>query len=155
MPKHPYIICSPSNLGIPFLGKILPIAGAIPIPNNLHDMSKFKEAITYHISKKHSIIIYPEAHLWPYATFIRDFPITSFHYPVENQKKVFVATTTYIKSKIFKKPKIIIYIDGPFQNDNNLSKKENMKGLHDKVYKTMVNRSKLSNYKYIIYKKKD
>lgn len=154
-PHHPYIICSPSNLGIPFLGKILPIAGALPIPNNIHDMIKFKEAINFHITKGNPIIIYPESHLWPYATFIRDFPETSLHYPVDNNQKVYVATTTYTKSKLSKKPKIIIYIDGPFKCDGNLTKKENINKLHDEVFKTMKKRSKLNNYAYITYKKKD
>lgn len=154
-PYHPYIICSPSNLGIPFLGKILPIAGALPIPDNIHDMMKFKDAINYHITKGNPIIIYPEAHLWPYATFIRDFPKTSLHYPIESNKKIFTATTTYTKSQIFKKPKIVIYIDGPFQSDEKLTKKENINKLHDEVYKMMHKRSKLSDYEYITYKKKD
>ena len=152
-PHHPYLICSPSNLGIPIIGKILPIAGALPIPDNIHDMLKFKDAIKKRSNKP--IIIYPEAHLWPYATFIRKFPLVSFHYPVENKKKVFVATTTYTKSKLFKKPKVTIYIDGPFESNETLTKKENIKLLHDQVYKTMVERSKLNNYEYIKYKKKD
>ena len=154
-PKHPYIICSPSNLGIPVLGKILPMGGALPIPDNIHDMLKFKGAIHYYVNKGNPIIIYPEAHLWPYATFIRDFPLTSFHYPALEDKKIFVATTTYVKSKIFKKPKIIIYLDGPFVKDANLTRKENMQILHDKVLEIMQKRSKLSNYNYVIYKKKD
>lgn len=154
-PKHPFIICSTSNLGIPVLGKILPIAGALPIPDNIHDMIKFKEAIKYHSNKEHPIVIYPESHLWPYATFIRDFPSTSFHFPYDNKKKVFVATTTYSKSKFFKKPNIVIYIDGPFSVDPNLDKKENITMLHDKVYETMKMRSKLNNYEYITYKKKN
>lgn len=154
-PHHPFIVCSQANLGIPILGKLLPMAGAIPIPDNIHDMIKFKNTINYHIENNKPIIIYPEAHLWPYATMIRDFAPTSFHYPVENAKKVFVATTTYTKSKIFKRPNITIYIDGPFQKDPNLSRKENIQMLHDKVYETMVSRSKFTNTNYYIYKKKD
>ena len=42
-PRRPYIICSPANLGIPIIGKILPLAGAIPIPDDIHDMLKFKK----------------------------------------------------------------------------------------------------------------
>ncbi len=153
LPKHPYIICSASNLGIPFIGKLLPMAGALPIPNNIHGLIKFKDAIKYY-AKNNPIIIYPEAHLWPYATFIREFPTTSFHYPVEENKKIFTATTTYTKSKIFKRPNIVIYIDGPFTSNKELSKKENIKSLHDKVYETMQKRSKLNNYEYVTYKKK-
>lgn len=154
-PSHPYIICSTANLGIPFIGKILPMAGALPIPDNIHDMIKFKDAINYHINHNHPIVIYPESHLWPYATFIRDYPNTSFHYPVENNKKVYVATTTYTKSKFYKKPKITIYIDGPFESSDKLGKKQNMALLHKKVYETMKKRSKLNNYEYVVYKKKD
>jgi len=154
-PKRPYIICSTANLGIPFIGKLLPIAGALPIPDNIHDMIKFKEAINYHINHNNPVIIYPEGHLWPYATFIRNFPNTSFHYPVENNKKIYVMTTTYTKSKYFKKPKRIIYIDGPFENNNDFNKKQNMNELHKHTYETMVERSKLSNYEYVVYKKKN
>lgn len=153
-PHHPYIICSQANLGIPILGKILPLGGALPIPNNIKDLLKFTDAISYY-GKKHPIVIYPEAHLWPYATFIRDFKASSFHYPINENKKVFTATTTYTKSKIFKKPKITIYIDGPFEKEENLTKKENINKIKDEVYKTMVKRSKLNNYEYITYKKKD
>jgi len=154
-PSHPYIICSTANLGIPFIGKLLPMAGALPIPDNIHDMIRFKDAINYHINHNHSIIIYPESHLWPYATFIRNFPNTSFHYPVENNKKIYVATTTYTKSKFYKKPKITIYIDGPFESSDKLGKKQNMALLHKIVYETMKKRSELNNYEYVIYEKKD
>lgn len=154
-PLHPYIICSPANLGIPFLGKLLPMAGALPIPDNIHDMLKFKEAINYHIKKGHPIIIYPESHLWPYATFIRNFPNTSFHFPYENKAQVFTATTTYKKSKFYKKPKIIIYLDGPFQIEDAKTKRENIQKIHDEVLEAMVKRSQLNNYSYITYKKKD
>ncbi len=154
-PHHPNIICSASNLGIPILGKLLAMGGAIPIPNNVHDMMKFKEKINDCIKKNQPIIIYPEAHLWPYATFIRPYSNVSFHYPVQLEKKVFVATTTYVKSKLFKKPKIIIYIDGPFQSNCDLSRKENIKNMHDLVYNTMQKRSQLNNYEYVTYKKKD
>ena len=153
-PKHPFIICSPSNLGIKVIGKILPISGALPIPSKIHDLNRFKEAVK-HYNKRKPIIIYPEAHLWPWYTKIREFNYSPFHFPVENNSKVFVATTTYKKRKYMKKPAITIYIDGPFEVNNNLSKKENIKKIHDEVYNIMVNRSKLSNYEYIKYIKKD
>ena len=152
-PKRPYYICSPSNLGIPILGKLLPFVGALPIPNSIDKMKEFREAI-HKRDKKHPIIIYPEAHVWPYCTFIRDFPITSFHFPVEGNIPVFVMTRVYKKNKrnILS---IEIFIDGPFNNKENLSKKENIQYLRNTVYETMVNRSRESNYQYIEYKKKE
>ena len=152
-PWRPYYICSTANLGIPILGKLLPLAGALPIPDSIDKMKEFREAI--HIrEKKHPIIIYPEAHVWPYCTFIREFPNTSFHFPVEAKSVVFVATTIYKKSKR-KKPKIEIVLDGPFNIKENFSKKENIQYLRDIVYETMVKRSKESNYQYIEYIKKE
>lgn len=151
---RPFIICSTSNLGIPVIGKILPMAGAIPIPNKIHKIPAFKDAIKHRISKGNPVVIYPEAHLWPYATFIREFPNSSFHFPAENGKKVFVATTVYTKNKLSEKPKITIFIDGPFVTDKDLGKRENAKILHNKVYETMVKRASLSDYEYVKYEKK-
>ena len=154
-PHRPRLICSPSNLGVKIIGKLLPIAGALPIPNKIHDINKFKNSINYYVDKGNPIVIYPEAHLWPWYTKIREFSKSSFHFPVENNRDVFVATTTYKKNKNRIKPKIYIYIDGPFNFDENISKKENIKIIHDKVYKTMTTRSNQSNYEYIKYKKVD
>jgi len=152
-PRRPYFICSPANLGIPILGKLLPMLGALPIPSSIHAMIKFNEAVKTR-SKNHPLIIYPEAHLWPWATEIREFKGSSFKYPVENNLPIFIATTTYQKSKIFKKPKITIYLDGPYFKDGKLSRKENISKLHDIAYDVMIKRSKNSNYSYIEYKKK-
>ncbi len=153
-PKKPKIIVASSNLGIKIIGKFLPFLGALPIPNNIHQMKDFINAINYY-SKKNPIIIYPEAHVWPYNTFIREFPITSFEFPVINNKPVYTMTTTYQKRKHSKKPKITIYFAGPFYPDKLETKKEKMKNLHDKVYNSMVENSKNSTYSYIEYKKKD
>lgn len=76
-PNKPYIIVSPSNLGIPVIGRLLPMLGALPIPDGIHQMKKFIECINIR-SKTNPIIIYPEAHVLPYSTFIRDFKETSF-----------------------------------------------------------------------------
>ena len=154
-PRRPYIICSPANLGIPIIGKILPLAGAIPIPDDIHDMLKFKKYIKYKIKKGCPIVIYPEAHLWPWYTGIREYTNVSFHYPSELNTKVYSMTTTYKKSKLFKKPNIDIYIDGPFIKKDELNKKDNAEKFRLEVSNKMKTRSKLSNYSYITYKKKD
>ncbi len=153
-PTHPYIICSPSNLGIPIAGKMLPMAGALPIPDNLHDLKKFNSAIATRINQGKAVVIYPEGHLWPYCTKIRPFTTAAFHYPIKLKAPVYVATTTYQKSKLHKKPKITIYIDGPFVIDENLPKKDAQNKLHHEVQKAMELRAKCSNYEYIIYRQK-
>lgn len=149
-PKRPYIICGQANLGIPILGKLIPILGGLVIPDDIHSTIKFNEAVNYY-SKKHPIIIYPEAHLWPYYTKIRPFSDISFTYPIRNKMPCFVFTTTYQEGK--KKPKITIYIDGPFFPED-IPLKEARKNLRDKVYNQMIERSKESNFEYIKYQKK-
>ena len=153
-PTHPYSICSPSNLGIPVAGKMLPMAGAIPIPDNLHDMAKFNQTVRTRLGHGKAIVTYPEGHLWPYYTKIRPFAPAAFHLPIKYQAPVYVATTTYQKSRFYKKPKITIFIDGPFQIDKNLSKKQAQNQLHYTVQKAMEQRATLSDYEYIIYQKK-
>ena len=153
-PKKPKIIVSSSNIGIKGIGKPLPYLGALPIPNDIRQMKEFINVINYY-AKRNPIIIYPEAHVWPYNTFIRKFPIISFDFPVTNNIAVYTMTTTYQKRKHIKKPQITIYFDGPFYPDNLETKKEKMKNLHDKVYNSIVKQSKNSTYSYIEYKKRD
>lgn len=152
--KRPYYIVNKANLGIPILGKLLPALGAIVIPDKIHDMLKFRKALKYY-GEKHPIVVYPEAHVWPYYTKIRPFNTSSFQLAVEDEKEVYSATTIYQKSKFFKRPKIVIYVDGPFICNENLSKKEKVKRLEKLVHDKMVERSKNSNVEYVTYKKKD
>lgn len=152
--KRPFYVVNKANLGIPVLGKLLPLLGAIVIPDGIHDMLKFREALKFY-GDKHPIIIYPEAHVWPYYTKIRPFKNSAFQLAIEEKKEVYSATTTYKKSKIFKKPKIVVYVDGPFNVDNFLTKKEKSNALAKIVRDKMIERSKMSNVEYVIYKKKD
>lgn len=152
--KRPYYIVNKANLGLPFLGKLLSSLGAIVIPDKIHDMLKFRKALKYY-GKKHPIVVYPEAHVWPYYTKIRPFNASSFQLAVEDEMEVYCATTTYQKSYFFKRPKVIIYVDGPFVCNENLCKKEKVKKLKNLVHDKMTDRSKNSNIEYITYKKKD
>ena len=108
------------------------------------------------IRKKNVVTIYPEAHIWPYYTKIREFSEGSFIYPVKFNAPVFAVTNCYKKRLIGKKPRIVSYVDGPFYPSKDLSRKEAMIELKDKVYNAMVERSeKESNYEYITYIKNE
>ena len=152
--KRVYVIASPANLGIPVIGKILPSLGAITIPTDFNKMPDFTDAIHKRLEQKHCISIYPEAHLWPYYTGIRPFPETSFKFVVNEDAPAFSITTTYQKRKCCKKPKVTLYVDGPFVPDKDLNKKDRVKKLHDEIYYTMVERSKNSTYNYVIYEQR-
>lgn len=152
-PRRGYAVVSPANLGIPVLGKILPYLGALPLPESFGGMKKLDGAIRQRIQEKSCVVLYPEAHVWPWYTGIRPLPAASFGFPVECAVPSFCMTTTYQKRRHGKKPDITIYVDGPFYPDTTRSRKEQKTGLRDEIYDCMSRRSRKSTYQYIIYKK--
>ena len=48
-PNRPYYVADKANLGIPILGKLLPMLGILPIPNTVHKMQSFVDSVNYHI----------------------------------------------------------------------------------------------------------
>lgn len=151
--KRIYVIVSPANLGVAGIGPLLPMLGALPIPQSIKDTKKLWNAIDTRIKQNKCVVIYPEAHVWPYYTEIRPFETTSFKFPVNSNVPSFVMTTTYYKRKFGKKPGIKVYLDGPFMPDGNIPKKDREEKLCKEIYECMKNRSKNSTYKYIEYKR--
>jgi len=125
--------------------------GAVPVPTGQAGMKNFINAVKRHSGKNHVIVIYPEAHIWPYYTKIRPFGDASFHYPAELQKPVFTFTTVYKKRLFFKFPKTTVYIDGPFFANSANNLKQRKKELRDLCFEAMSNRSLKSNYEHVKY----
>ena len=130
---------------------------AIPVPNmDAKMIENFTYCISFHINKKHRVLIYPEAHIWPYYNDIRPFRAASFRYPVDNNAPIVVATTTFKKRKGNRKPKPVIYLDGPFYPNTDLSTHEQINDLRNRAYEAMKWRAgKEDNYAYIKYIKVD
>ncbi len=145
-------------------------------------MKKFLEAIRTRIGEKSCVILYPEAHVWPWYTGIRPFPDTSFRFPAEIPAPSFCMTTTYQRRKenpllrmIHRlrrkeaakaegdrseadrerrvRPAITVYIDGPFYPEPGLHRKEQQKKLCEEIHACMERRSKNSTYEYVRYEK--
>ncbi len=154
--KRIYTIVSPANFGIPVLGKILPYLGGLPLGHTEELKQRFNDAIDKRLQQKRCLVIFPEAHVWPYYTGIRDFIDGSFKYPIRNNVPIFSFVTTFQKRKHSDKPKATIYVDGPFYPNSKLSMEENKKYLHDEIYKSFVKYNKYNTYEYFKYiKKKD
>ncbi len=151
--KKPYYICDSSNLGIPILGPILPLVGALPIPDSIRGKKKLFDAISTRAQQGNAIIIYPEAHVWPYCTFIRPFEKTALNFPVRDNLPSFTATTVYKKWKFHKKPRAVIYIDGPFYPNESLDKHARVEKLHMEITNQLVKRVSQSSVEYIHYEK--
>lgn len=154
LPKRIYTVVSTANYGIPVIGKILPYLGALPIANTLHGMKELNKAMEQRLTKKHPIVIYPEAHVWEYYTGIRPFPDTAFKFPVKFGKPSFAMTVTYRKAKHFKRPIMEVFLDGPFYPQGDTAKEKTV-NLHAQVYAAMQQRSKNSNTEYVKYMMKD
>ncbi|MBQ8546010.1 MAG: 1-acyl-sn-glycerol-3-phosphate acyltransferase [Clostridia bacterium] len=155
MPKHNYIIVHANNVSMPVLGKLTPHLGALPLPDTKGAYKNFISAIEQRVKEKNCVLIYPEAHIWPYYTKIRPFTDVSFTYPVKLDVPVFCFTNTYQKRRFSKKPCVVTYIDGPFYPNTDLSPKDQRKHLRDQVYECMCERAKNSNVEYIKYIRKE
>lgn len=154
-PKQDYVIVHPNNVSMPVLGKITPSLGALPLPDDMAAYRNFLKAVERRLKENHALVIYPEAHIWPYYTGIRPFPDKSFHYPLKYGVPTFCFTNTYQKRKYSRKPQMVTYIDGPFFPDEGIPASAQKKNLRDKVYSCMCRRAENSNVEVIKYVKKE
>ena len=154
-PKNVSFIVHANNVSMPVLGRINPYLGAIPLPDNLEAFKNFRNCVNGRIEKGDMLVIYPEAHIWPYYTKIRNFPDDSFGYPSKTDTPVFCFVNTYQSRGEGKKPRMVTYIDGPFYPDMSVSLKERRKKLRDEVYETMCRRAENSNIEVIRYIRKE
>ena len=155
-----FTIISPVNLKLPGIGKFLPMIGGIPLGTNDGEKKAMNEAVDKRlVRQKKCLVIYPEAHVWPYATKIRKFPAggKSMKYAVRNGLPVYTMTTTYHERTKRKKgdlPRMEVYVDGPFYAPREGTDEERGEELAKKVYDSMVKYSKKNTYEYFKYIKK-
>ena len=154
-PKKANIIVNPDAVSIPVVSLLVEMLGGVPIATNLRGMKKFTTAMNEYSERQKVIMIYPEAHIWPYYTGIRPFKDVSFKYPAKDGRPVFCFTRVFKKRKLSRKPKVTVYIDGPFFPEEGNSVKENQKYLRDCVYDAMLNRSALNETEYVRYVRQD
>jgi len=152
-----YAIVHPNNVSIPFIGPRMRYIGAMPLPGDLAATKNFMNYMKMRVEGNYPIVIYPEAHIWPFYTKIRPFVEMSFRYPIQYKLPTYCFTNTYQKRRFSKNPRIVTYIDGPFWPDETLPLKEQKMDLRNKVYNAMVERSKNNNVELVkyIYKPKD
>ena len=66
----------------------------------LSENKKMVKCINHHINDGKFVTIYPEAHIWPYYTGIRDYEAVSFGYPCYTNTPSFTITNCYQKRKV-------------------------------------------------------
>ena len=154
-PKKCFIISHPHVLSIRGLRLGMQAYGVIPLGSNLEEEKAFLHCVDTRLQEGKAVIVYPEAHVWPYYTKIRPFDYQPFWYLSRLKKPMFVLTNCYQKRRFSKRPKIVTYADGPFYPRSDISAIEAAKELRDIAYETMCKRTKEhTTCEYIKYIKK-
>lgn len=157
-PTKAQVLVSPDTVSIKGLRVIVQMLGAIPVPTARDAVPPFVEAIEKRICSGRSVIIFPEAHIWPYCTFIRNFKSGSFRYPVKLGVPVCAVCVTYTRHrgllKWMKTAKRHVYISEPFYPDASLPAPEAKQKLRDEVYEWLKKTAEAhSDYDFVRYEK--
>lgn len=153
-PRRANILVSPNAVSIPVVGKIVPLVCGLPVPSDIAATKHLRQAMQKLLQRGQAVVIFPEAHIWPYYNGIRNFSASSFAYPFTFGIPAVGFTVTYRQRKIFKnaKPFVTVTVSEPIYPDNCADKRE----LRDKIYEFMVETVRRENsYAYINYIKKE
>ena len=154
-PKRTDIVVSPDNLAVPATRMFIEMSGAVPVPNEFGGTRGFLNAIEKKTLIGHNVVIYPEAHIWPYYTGIRPYSSASFRYPVRFDVPVFASTTTFQQVGRRRTPRVTVFVDGPFYPDRNLPPRMREQDLRDRVYAAMCSHTDANTAEPIRYRKRE
>lgn len=142
-------------LAVPILRGIVRQLGYLPLPNSEDTINKIAliRALKYYVKKKKQIVvIYPEAHIWPYYTKIRNFKCQTLKYPVMLKAPVVPAVTTWRKVWYCKKPKQTIKIGTPIFPREDFSNEQNTEYMYNETLSQMKKMAEsVKQYEYIKY----
>ena len=147
------------TLSMPFVRVLAKMLGYLPVPlkGDVKNLLALNDACQFYVEKKKQyVLIYPEAHIWPYYTHIRNFTAASFSYPSRQNLPVVPVVTVWRKPLIGKKPKQTIIFGEPIFPKEGISQNENRDYLHERCLEQMKKISdSYHQYEYIKYIKKD
>lgn len=156
--KRTNIIGYSDSLSMPFVKHLCRALGYLPLPDkkDIHNARKMIESLDYYINRNQNILIFPEAHIWPYYTKIRNFKWGSFAYPTRTQSPVVPIVTTFRKVWYSKKPRQTILIGTPIFPKLGFSEADNKMFLYNATLEQMKKLAdSVDQYEYIKYIKKD
>ncbi|MCI6716214.1 MAG: 1-acyl-sn-glycerol-3-phosphate acyltransferase [Bacilli bacterium] len=162
-PKRTYIIGNKDAVSIFFVRRLTKDLGTLPTPDTPGALKNLNDTISMLMKKKKALMIYPEAHIWPYYTGVRPFPNTSFRFAVSNNVPCVPVVVTYQKPKgiykLRKKPQMIVYVGDPIYPKSDVSVKEAANNLRDETYNYLkemtTNYSTMAYYQYIKKEKEE
>ena len=147
------------TLSMPFVRGLARGLGYLPVPlkGDIKNLTALGEACKwYTVDKRQYVLIYPEAHIWPYYTKVRNFKSGSFNYPASSMAPVVPIVTTWRKPKVGKKPKQTVLIGAPIFPREDLSMTDNKNYLYEECLNAMKRMSEsVEQFEYITYIKKE
>ena len=154
-PKRNLVVAGPDAFSIKGIKWLVQIMGGIPVPGELSNFKGYMEGLSYYLSQKNTITVYPEAHIWPYYSGVRHFRADSFYPAAKLNTPIICFAVTYRERKIFKNmsPRIDLYVSDPIYPDSSMSTRDCANYLRDKAYEFMKEKTSLPGnveyYKYI------
>lgn len=158
-PTKSHVLVSADTVSIKGIRAFVQMLGAIPVPTERDAVPPFTEAIDSRIEQGRAVMIFPEAHIWPFCTFVRNFKPGSFRYPAKLGTPAIAVCTTYTRHrgllKFIKRPKRHVYVSEPFYPDESLPQPAAKQKLRDEVYEWLkTTAERCSDYEYIRYVKR-
>ncbi len=128
-----------TSFQIPFVGKLIQLLNAVPIPNKIAQKKDFIRKVDTRLQKGGIVHFYPEGSLMPYHKELRDFKNGAFDFAVRNQVPIVPIVFQFREPKgirkLFKtKQDVTLTILEPVI-DNGINSKE----LKEKLYQKMKN----------------
>ena len=156
--KRINIIGYSDTLSLPIVRNITRALGYLPLPlkDDKDNFERMIESIKYYVNKKHqAILIYPEAHIWPYYTKIRNFTSGSFIYPSITNAPIIPCVTVWKKRKFRKTPRQVLRVGKVIYPLPNESIQVNREYLHEQCLSQMKKLSEIDQQEYIKYIKEE
>src|SRR5690554_2282952 len=118
--KKLYFTMLMTNLGMPFVGKLLKFLGGAPIPNNRSHLRDFRKQMRIVLDKGAWMAVYPESVLKPYHEGIRPFEKGAIRFALDNDVDILPMVYIYKKPsgiyKLYKKkPLLHLHILKPYK----------------------------------------
>ena len=111
-PKKVRVVVNSENVALGGTRFFMKSVGALPVPTKISGTKNFLSAVAKSASDG-CVAVYPEAHIWPYYTGVRNFPPSAFTFPAKDALPVYTFSVRYRK-RAFSLPGVDIDIDGPF-----------------------------------------
>ena len=153
-PRRGYVVANPDAVSIRGLSHVVQLLGAIPLPTALGGMRPFCGALERRVREGGAVMIYPEAHTWPFYTGVRPFTAASFAYPARLGAPVVAVASVYRKRLLpFLPPAMTLYLSDPILPDPALSPAAQRDVFRDRVYAFLTEKAALNEVEYIRYEK--